>query len=137
MKTCRRGGGACAAAHRPGRIDVRPRVARHSEATVAVAAPAGDRAMASNLGGRRDGEAGLDHVDAEPLELAGDLELLARGQADARRLLAVTQRGVEDPYLRCAIVLPSLDRETGGRTSPSVPVGVYAGRAAREPPRFP
>src|SRR5262249_1581360 len=46
----------------------------------------------------RDREAGLDHVDAEPLELPRERELLADVHAAARRLLAVAQRGVEDPY---------------------------------------
>jgi hypothetical protein len=45
---------------------------------------------------RRDREAGLDHVDSEARELVGDLELLCGVQRDARRLLAVAQRGVED-----------------------------------------
>ena len=47
---------------------------------------------------RGDREAGLDHVDAQPRELLGDLELLRRVQRDARRLLAVAQRRVEDQY---------------------------------------
>ena len=47
---------------------------------------------------RGDREAGLDHVDAEPRELRRDLELLLRVQRDARRLLAVAQRRVEDQY---------------------------------------
>ena len=51
---------------------------------------------ALDLAGRGDREPGLDDVDAEALELAGDLQLLLRVQADAGRLLAITQRGVED-----------------------------------------
>jgi hypothetical protein len=46
---------------------------------------------------RGRGEACLDHVDAQPLEGQRDLDLLARAQRDARRLLAVSQGGVEDP----------------------------------------
>jgi hypothetical protein len=46
--------------------------------------------------GRRDREAGLDDVDAQPVELAGDLDLLLRVQRDAGRLLAVPERRVED-----------------------------------------
>ena len=46
-----------------------------SEATVAVRR-SGDRPDALEVAGRRRGEAGLDHVDAEPLELRGDLGLL-------------------------------------------------------------
>ena len=47
---------------------------------------------------RGDREAGLDHVDAEPRELLGDLQLLLRVQRDPGRLLAVAQRRVEDQY---------------------------------------
>src|SRR6185369_10351068 len=47
--------------------------------------------------GRRRREAGLDHVDLEPGELARDLELLGGSQAGARRLLAIAQGRVEDP----------------------------------------
>ncbi len=46
---------------------------------------------------RRRRESGLDDIDLEPDELTGDLELLGRGQAGARRLLAVAQGRVEDP----------------------------------------
>ncbi len=48
--------------------------------------------------GRGDREAGLDHVHAQTRELLRDLELLLRVQRDARRLLAVAQRRVEDDY---------------------------------------
>ena len=41
-------------------------------------------------------EARLDHVHAERREPRRDLELVARREADAGRLLAVAQRGVED-----------------------------------------
>jgi hypothetical protein len=45
---------------------------------------------------RRGGrEAGLDNVDPQPLELAGDLDLLLGVHRRARRLLAVAQGGVE------------------------------------------
>ena len=48
---------------------------------------------------RRGGrEAGLDDVDVEPGELAGDLELLGDGEPGAGRLLAVAQGRVEDAY---------------------------------------
>ena len=55
---------------------------------------AADRLEVARRGGRK---AGLDHVDLEPDELAGDFELLGRGQARPGRLLAVAQGGVEDP----------------------------------------
>jgi hypothetical protein len=44
----------------------------------------------------RDGEAGLDHVDPQTLELARQGELLGEVHAATGRLLAVAQRGVED-----------------------------------------
>ena len=53
---------------------------------------------ASKSPGRGDREARLDDVDAEPRELVRDLELLLPVQRDPRRLLAVAQRRVEDPY---------------------------------------
>ena len=49
-----------------------------------------DGLYALEVAGRRGGEAGLDHVDAEPLELLADLHLLVRAQGDSRRLLAVS-----------------------------------------------
>ena len=52
-----------------------------------------DRLEVARRGGR---EAGLDDVDLEPRELAGDVELLGGGQAGAGRLLAVAQGRVED-----------------------------------------
>ena len=57
---------------------------------------AGDRLDGLEVAGRRDRKARLDHVDAQARELMGDLELLGRVERDARRLLAVAQRGVED-----------------------------------------
>ena len=57
---------------------------------------AGDRLHRLEVAGRGDREAGLDHVHAEPGELLGDLHLLLGVQRDARRLLAVAQRRVED-----------------------------------------
>ena len=57
---------------------------------------AGDRLDRLEVAGRGDREAGLDHVDAQPRELLGDLDLLGGVQRDAGRLLAVPQRGVED-----------------------------------------
>ena len=52
-----------------------------------------DRLEVARRGGR---EAGLDDVDLEPRELAGDLELLGGGQPGAGRLLPVAQGRVED-----------------------------------------
>ena len=55
-----------------------------------------DRAYRLEVTRRRDRESSLDHVHAEPRELLRDLQLLGRVQRDARRLLAVSQRRVED-----------------------------------------
>src|SRR5439155_3393280 len=57
-----------------------------------------DRLDRLEVAGRADREAGLDDVHAEPSELVRDLELLRRVERDARRLLAVAQRRVEDQY---------------------------------------
>ena len=48
----------------------------------------------------RDGEARLEDVDAQTGELLRDLDLLGAGERDPGRLLAVAERGVEDPYVR-------------------------------------
>ena len=56
----------------------------------------GDPADGLEVAGRGGREAGLDDVDLEPRELAGDVELLGGGQAGAGGLLAVAQGGVED-----------------------------------------
>jgi len=57
-----------------------------------------DRLHRLEVAGRRDREPGLDDVDPETRQLLGDLELLRDVEGDARRLLAVAQRGVEDQY---------------------------------------
>ena len=51
------------------------------------------------VAGRAGGEAGLDHVDAEPVQLLRYLQLLLCHQPNAGRLLAVPQRRVKDYYL--------------------------------------
>ena len=59
--------------------------------------PSTSRAIActaSKSPGEAIGKPGLDDVDAEARELLGDLELLGGVERDARRLLAVAQRGV-------------------------------------------
>src|SRR5208282_1531305 len=43
-----------------------------------------------------DGESGLDHVHAQAVELLGQVQLFLHIHAAARRLLAVTKRGVEN-----------------------------------------
>ena len=57
---------------------------------------AGDRPHGLEVADRGDREARLDDVDAQAGELVCDLELLGAVQRDARRLLTVAQRGVED-----------------------------------------
>ena len=48
--------------------------------------------------GRGRREAGLDDVHVQLGQLTRDLDLLRHGEAGAGRLLAITERGVEDPY---------------------------------------
>ena len=55
-----------------------------------------DRLHGLEVTRRGDRKARLDHVDAQPRKLLRDLQLLLRVQRDAGRLLAVTQRRVED-----------------------------------------
>src|SRR4029077_9853503 len=55
-----------------------------------------DRADALEVSGGGAREARLDDGPAETLELGGDLRLLAGLKRDARRLLAVTEGGIED-----------------------------------------
>ena len=84
----------------PGGVDVghvRPGQAGDDRGT-SVRIGAGDRLHRLEVARRGDREAGLDHVDAQPRQLLGDLQLLLRVQRDPRRLLAVTQRRVEDQY---------------------------------------
>ena len=78
-----------------GALDVRRVSAREARDDRAVHLP-GDRLYSLEVPRGRDRESSLDHVDAEPRELMRDLQLLVRVEADARRLLAVTQRGVKD-----------------------------------------
>ena len=79
----------------PGGVDVGLVGAREAADHRALDA-AGDRLDRLEVAGRGDREAGLDHVDAEPRQLLGDLDLLLGVERDPRRLLAVAQRGVED-----------------------------------------
>jgi hypothetical protein len=79
----------------------------------------GDGTDALEVTGRGDGEAGLDHVDAELVERQGDLDLLGGREDDARRLLAVPECRVEnrDPAAICHVQL-LLSRTPRGRTCP-------------------
>ena len=55
-----------------------------------------DGLHAGEIFGARGGEAGLDDVDPERLELLRKLKLLVGGHPVAGRLFAISQRGVED-----------------------------------------
>src|SRR5262249_32938842 len=57
---------------------------------------AGDGLDGLEVAGRGDGEAGLDHIDAEVAQGAGHLELFGEVHAGAGRLFAVAEGGVED-----------------------------------------
>ena len=66
-------------------------------------------------------EARLDHVHLQPLELAGDAQLLVLGHRGAGRLLAVAQGGVEDDEFVCHGISFRLDQlGTGLETSAQV-----------------
>ena len=58
---------------------------------------AGDRLDRLELAGRGGRKAGLDHVDVEADELAGDLDLLGDREPGPGSLLAVAESRVEDP----------------------------------------
>ena len=49
---------------------------------------------------RGDGEAGLNDVDAERIQVARKAHLLFQSHAATGRLFAITQGGVEDPHSR-------------------------------------
>src|SRR5690606_3105143 len=66
---------------------------------------AGDRLHALEVTVGAGGEAGLDHVDLQALELARDAQLLVARHGGAGRLFAVAQGGVEDDELVCHGVL--------------------------------
>ena len=72
-------------------------IVRASEATVAFVTASATAGDAVEVARRRRREPCLDHIDAQPLEGQRDLDLLARAQRDARRLLAVSQGRIEDP----------------------------------------
>ena len=90
--------GALGGAHRvPTTVDVGELGARETRDDRAIYRPR-DRLYRLEVALAGDGEPGLDHVDAEPGQLLRDLELLGHVERDARRLLAVAQRGVEDRH---------------------------------------
>ncbi len=83
---------------------LRPRQAQHHRRADRV----GDAGDGLGIAERGGGEAGLDHIDAELLQLARDDDLLLHVHRRAGRLLAVAQRRVEDLYSfdghRCPLV---------------------------------
>ena len=80
----------------PGAVDVAV-VAAGQAADGRAGDLGGDGADGLEVALRGDREAGLDDVDAQRREGAGDLELLGHVHARAGRLLAVAQGRVEDP----------------------------------------
>ncbi|ESS02897.1 MAG: hypothetical protein A07HR67_02404 [uncultured archaeon A07HR67] len=119
-------------------VDVGPNAARKTgdRGIEPLGSDAAD-SLAFALGGTR--RAGLDHVNARGVELAGDVDLVRRGERDARHLFAVAQRRVQQLYLlemgevvqkdlRCRWVL------VGGRRVPGVGVIVTIGEFHGQPP---
>jgi hypothetical protein len=87
---------ALGVAHRLGRaLDVR-RMGTSQAGDDRALDLASDRPYGLEVTRRGDRESSLDHVDAEPRELLGDLQLLGGVERDARRLLAVSQGRVKD-----------------------------------------
>ena len=80
----------------PGAVDVAV-VAAGEAADGRAGDLGGDGADGLEVALRGDREAGLDDVDAQVGQRPGDLELLGVVHAGAGRLLAVAERGVEDP----------------------------------------
>src|SRR5262249_43898603 len=97
---------------------------------------AGDRAHRLEVALARDREPRLDHVDAEALELARERELLGEVHAAPGRLLAVAQRGVEDPDRlgRHGVILARA-RPAPARGPPPAAGGWCAATATRPAPR--
>ena len=58
----------------------------------------GDGGDGLGVAGRGSGEPGLDEVDPQPLQGAGDLQLLGGAEGDAGGLLAVARGGIEKQY---------------------------------------
>ena len=81
----------------PSPIDVLEPGARQRSDDRAAHAP-GDRLDRLEVAVAGDREPGLDDVDPEARQLLRDLELLARVERDARALLTVSQRRVEDQH---------------------------------------
>ena len=113
--------------HGPLRVAVAAaRQGRHGHA-LGLLGDAVDRLPVAGRGGR---EAGLDDVDVEAHELAGDLQLLLGGEPGAGRLLTVAQRGVEDAD---APRIPARGSGSAHRRSPLTGCGISALPPSRWP----
>ena len=88
-----------------GAVDV-PVVAAGQSGNDRAAHRLGDGSHAAEVALRRTGEPRFDHVDAEPVELAGQPQLRLRGHGIARRLLPVAERGVENDDVSSHVVPP-------------------------------
>ena len=62
----------------------------------------GDAAHRLGVGRGGDRKPGFDDVHPERVQLARELELLLDPKREARRLLAVTQSGIENPDSICS-----------------------------------
>ena len=107
-------------------------LARARAATITPETSSATARVRLEVAGRGDREAGLDDVHPEARELLADLDLLARVEVDAGRLLAVAERGVEDHHplggvLRCCCLLVCghgselLTNGASGRSGPAHP----------------
>ena len=139
MKVWMRGTSACLTASQQTRTSFS--MARASPQTRGPFDLSGDRLDRLEVVRRGDREPGLDDVDAQLGELPRDLELLGPVHARAGRLLAVAQRGVEDPDVtggahEC-LTSPVTARVAVRKIGASVPdrkVAQWAGRCLRIPP---
>src|SRR5205814_1004367 len=87
---------------------------------------AGNRLDRLEVAVARCREAGLDDIDTQPLELTSDAQLLVLGHRRPGRLLAVTQRRVENDQL-VAHVCPS-SVKYAGRSPKGMRAGLGAAR---------
>ena len=106
---------------RPRALDVAGRGAREAGDDGAPALP-GNLADRGEVALGRDGEARLNDVDAERLELGGDAQLFLEVHRAAGRLLPVTQGRVEDADVIGHGPCPVADANRVGPTRAAAPV---------------
>ena len=95
-------------------------LARASEHTVESLMCVGNGCARLEVAVARGRETGLDHIDAQALQLARDAQLFVLGHRRAGRLLAVAQGGVEDDQLVAhGLCLLSCVERTVRRARPS------------------